>query len=233
MYDISVRIRYSEADSDGKLSMRGLLRLFQDCGYFHAADRGLGEEYTKKTGCTWYLLSWYIHAEKMPRICDRVTLSTGIYYTAGSISKKSLFMYSESGELLAAGDTLWVYMDVAKQQPAETPPGLWNKCDAAERAPLPAVSRRISIPAYTESLSPRTVDKELTDTNGHANNVKLTELAMSYAKNSGECRTLRAEFRSQAPADSDLYPKVCFEDGKSTVVFANGGGNILSVYEFE
>lgn len=233
MYEMSTRIRYSEADSEGKLSMRGLLRLFQDLGYFHAADRGLGQDYTSKTGCTWYLLSWYIHAEKMPRICEKVTLSTGIYYTAASISKKSLFMYSEDGELLASGDTLWVYMDVEKQQPAETPGGLWNVCDAADPAPLPTVSRRIAVPREAHTFEPHKVDSELIDTNGHANNVKLTELAMSLSDNCRGCVTLRAEFRRQAPAGIDLYPKLHREKDKCTVAFTDKDGIILSAYEFE
>lgn len=42
MYEASYRVRFSETGKDGKMSMNGVLRLFQDCGYEHALDRGFG-----------------------------------------------------------------------------------------------------------------------------------------------------------------------------------------------
>ena len=33
MYEASYRVRFSETGKDGKMSMNGVLRLFQDCGY--------------------------------------------------------------------------------------------------------------------------------------------------------------------------------------------------------
>ncbi len=234
MYDRIERIRYSEADSSGRLSMCGLLRLFQDCGYFHAADRGLARKYTEDTGCTWYLLSWHIQSFRMPEICETVKISTGVYGIAGSLSKKALYMYSAGGELLAAGDTLWVYMNTKTQKPEETPRGLWHTEDNAERcAALPAVTRRISVPCGGTRLAPQTVDDYLTDTNGHANNVKLTELAMELAGMRDCCAALRTEFGKQAPHGSTIIPEVArIPDGTAFTVFRDTSGSVLSLYEF-
>ena len=66
-------IRFSETDESGCLSMSGLLRLFQDVGYFHALARGRGNTPVRTSSGTvpapaenqkrtWYLLSWHIEA---------------------------------------------------------------------------------------------------------------------------------------------------------------------------
>ena len=46
MYEMSCKVRFSETDRNGVMSMNGLLRLFQDVGYAHALERGFGLEYT-------------------------------------------------------------------------------------------------------------------------------------------------------------------------------------------
>ena len=75
MYEISCNVRFSETDRSGVMSMNGLLRLFQDVGYAHALERGFGLEFTKRTRCTWYLLSWQIEAFRMPAAGEHITLS--------------------------------------------------------------------------------------------------------------------------------------------------------------
>lgn len=38
MYEMSCKVRFSETDRNGVMSMNGLLRLFQDVGYAHALE---------------------------------------------------------------------------------------------------------------------------------------------------------------------------------------------------
>ena len=45
MYAFGSRIRYSETDSEGRLTLNALLNYFQDCSTFHSEDVGLGIGY--------------------------------------------------------------------------------------------------------------------------------------------------------------------------------------------
>ena len=45
MYAFDSRIRYSETDSEGRLTLNALLNYFQDCSTFHSEDVGLGIGY--------------------------------------------------------------------------------------------------------------------------------------------------------------------------------------------
>ena len=50
MYTFDSRIRYSETDSEGKLTMASIINYFQDCSTFQSEDLGLGV--AKRIRCT-------------------------------------------------------------------------------------------------------------------------------------------------------------------------------------
>ena len=64
MYAFDSRIRYSETDSEGYLTLDALLNYFQDCSTFHSEDVGLGIGYMKEIGQVWVLSSWQIVVKK-------------------------------------------------------------------------------------------------------------------------------------------------------------------------
>ena len=47
MYTFDSRVRYSETDSGGKLTMASLINYFQDCSTFQAEELGVGVEYLR------------------------------------------------------------------------------------------------------------------------------------------------------------------------------------------
>lgn len=232
MYSMNCRIRYSETDMTGRLSMNGLLRLFQDIGYNHAIDRNLGMEYTKRTGCTWYLLSWNIWSISMPAAGEQVTVSTYIYDYQASLAYKSIELRDALGRLLAVGDTKWVYMDIERQEPAEAPDGQWLDTDFGKKAETPRVSRRIEVPNDMRMTERVYVKPYLIDTNAHGNNVKLTELAMSISGADAGCITLRAEFKRQVRKETYIYPYIADRENGVSAVFKDEKGESLSVFEF-
>ena len=47
-YQFRSRVRYSEIDEDGKLTLPAILNYFQDCCTFHSEDVGLGMKKLRK-----------------------------------------------------------------------------------------------------------------------------------------------------------------------------------------
>lgn len=232
MYSMNCRIRYSETDRDGRLSMNGLLRLFQDVGYSHATDRNLGMDYTKRTRCTWYLLSWHICSMDMPAAGEQVTVSTYIYDCQASLAYKSIELKSTDGRLLAVGDTKWVHMNIDRQEPEDAALGQWPDTDFGDKAEMPKASRRIEVPKAMTPAEKSYVKPYLIDTNGHANNVRLTELAMSISGADAGCEILRAEFKRQVSRDTFVYPYIADKENGVVTVFKDEKGEVLSVFEF-
>ena len=237
MYEMETRIRFSETDETGKLSMSGLLRLFQDCGYFHAVARGQGHTVDDGRTHTWYLLNWRIETLRMPCCAEPVRVATWIYAEGGSVAKKQVMLYDAAGEVLARGDTLWAYIDIATGTPALPPKGVWKPEDYGARIPLVWPLRRVKpIAPGAEgviTLPLDRVDGRMLDINRHANNVLFTEYALSLAAMQTPVRHLASEFLRQAKAGETLCPCLLRDGGGVTVSVMSRTGDVFALFRFE
>ena len=58
MYDMNIRVRYSETDSEGRARISHILDYFQDIATFHSMSLGALEKGIISEDHVWYLLSW-------------------------------------------------------------------------------------------------------------------------------------------------------------------------------
>ena len=72
MYTFTSRVRFSETDENGKLSLAGIMNYLQDCSVFHSEDVGNGTDVLKKRDRVWLLNSWQIIIKKRPRCCEYI-----------------------------------------------------------------------------------------------------------------------------------------------------------------
>ena len=76
MYTFDSRIRYSEIDRSGRLSIPAVVDYFQDCSAFQSEELGVGVEYLANKKRTWILNSWQIVLERRPEECEKITVGT-------------------------------------------------------------------------------------------------------------------------------------------------------------
>ena len=72
MYSLKGRVRYSECDENGRLSLVGMINYLQDCSTFHSEEvaeglRGLGKE-----GLGWILAAWRIEIDRLPEFGENI-----------------------------------------------------------------------------------------------------------------------------------------------------------------
>ncbi len=79
MYLFKSQIRYSECDSQARLSLAGLLNYFQDCSTFQSEVLGVGGKYLKENNLVWVLSSWQIVVNRYPGLCEEVETGTFPY----------------------------------------------------------------------------------------------------------------------------------------------------------
>ena len=67
MYTFTSRVRFSETDENGKLSLAGIMNYLQDCSVFHSEDVGNGTDMLKSViECGFkFLADHYKRASKM------------------------------------------------------------------------------------------------------------------------------------------------------------------------
>lgn len=235
MYKRETRIRFSEVDKSGFLTMGALLRLFQDLIFTYVADKNLGEEYTAKTGCTWFRLSWQIDVIKMPRVTQRVTLSTHITEVRQSLVYMEIEMRDEDGNRLAIAEDMLAYYNIEEGTVEIQDESIWPHEDFGEKSQHLFRGRKIAVSKANQFSLEQTfkITRHMLDLNGHANNVRLIEKALEICGlEDYDVKSLRAEFKNQILPEWDISAFVCETDGVVKVEFKNEYGLLCNVFEF-
>ena len=233
MYAFDSRIRYSETDSEGKLTLASLINYFQDCSTFHSEDVGLGIAYLRENSQVWVLSSWQIDVERYPDLGENVTVGTQPYDMKGFLGYRNFWMLDKKGSYLAKANTLWSLLDTRTGKPSNIPEGMAEGYGIGGKLDMEYAPRKISIPQGGSEQDAITVRKYHLDTNHHVNNQQFVNMAMAYLPDGFSVRRLRAEYKRQAFLDDVLIPYVAEESGKVVVSLADPSGAPYVVVEFQ
>lgn len=232
MYTFESRIRYSETDSEGKLTMASLINYFQDCSTFQSEELGLGLGYMKREHLVWVLSSWQIVVERYPDIGERVTIGTLPYEMKGFLGYRNFVMKDGDGRYLARANSLWSLLDTDTGRPRAVVEDMLRGYRLEERIDMDYAPRRIAVPSGGEAEEPLTVKKHHLDTNHHVNNQQFIGMAMEYLPEGFEVGQVRAEYKKQAFLDDVLTPVVSRDDDKVVVVLRDEAGRPYTIVEF-
>lgn len=208
MYTFDSRIRYSETDSEGRLTMEALINYFQDCSIFHSEDVGLGIEYLQEKKLAWVLSSWQIVVERYPMLGEKVTVGTQPYDMKGFLGYRNFWMADGQGNYVAKANSLWSLLNTESGKPSAVPEEMFKGYQLGEKLDMEYAPRKIAIPQEGETLEPVTVKKHHLDTNHHVNNQQFVDIAMDFLPEDFAVGQLRAEYKKQAFLDDILFPYV-------------------------
>ena len=234
MYHFDSRVRYSETDEKGQLSLTGILNYFQDCSTFQSEDIGLGISYMKNLGQVWLLSAWQICVERYPAFGEQIMIGTIPYEFRGFMGYRNFFMQTGAGETLAYANSIWSLMDIESMRPMKPNEDMLSGYVLEEKYPMDYAPRKIAVPAAGKALEAFTVRPHHLDTNHHVNNGQYVRMAMDCIPGDFKIRQLRVEYKSQAVLGDEIYP-VAAEgmDGKLYTVSLNGAdGSPYCVVEF-
>lgn len=232
MYFFDGRIRYSETDSQGRLTLAALLNYFQDCTTFHSEDLGLGVDYLAKQQTVWFLSGWQIVVERYPKMGERVKIGTAPYAFKGFTGSRNFVMLTEDGECLAKANSLWSHLSTATHKPVVPTEDMLAGYVLSEPIEMDYAPRKIVIPEGGVSEEPMVVKKHHLDTNHHVNNGQFVDMAMTYLPEDFVIRQMRAEYKQQAFLDDMLYAHVVREADKCVVALNDEADRPYVVVEF-
>lgn len=237
MYAFDSRIRYSETDSEGYLTLDALLNYFQDCSTFHSEDVGLGIGYMKEIGQVWVLSSWQIVVNRYPKLGEKVKIVTLPYELKVFLGYRNFAMLDEQGEYLAKANSLWSLLDVGTGKPVMVNEAMHKGYEIDEKLDMEYAPRKIAVPEGGELLEPIVVKKHHLDTNHHVNNGQYVNIAMEYLPDDFVIRQMRAEYKKQAFLDDVLHPYVvsiengyviCLQDeARETLCISGISGTVI------
>lgn len=234
MYSIKNRVRYSEINSESKLTLLSLLDYLQDCCTFQSEDFGIGVEYLANNHVAWVLSSWQIQITRYPKMGEEICVSTWPYDFKGFYGFRNFIVTDSKGQILASANSVWVFMDTKRMRPAKITEQIQEICRNELGEPLSGTwaERKIASPASGRKMSPVQVVKFHIDTNHHMNNGKYVLVAEEYLPEGFEILGLRAEYKRSAVLGDMLYPVVAAENGGMTVVLADKEENPYAIIQF-
>ena len=237
MYSFDSKIRYSECDSEGRLTLPALMNYFQDASTFQSESLGVGVDYLKAHHQVWVLSSWQIDVERYPRLCEDVEIGTFPYDFKAFLGSRNFFMRTNDGQYAAKANSLWSLLDTVTMRPKLPSAELLEKYPLEPKLEMDYASRKITVPEGGVGEEPVTVKKHHLDTNHHVNNGQYINIAMEYLPEGFGgglgVRKLRAEYKMQAFLNDVLYPYVVQSEDGVIVSLRNEEGKPYVNVEFQ
>ena len=233
MYTFDSRIRYSETDSEGNLTLLALLNYFQDCSTFQSEEAGSGVRFMLERNLAWVLNSWQIVPLRYPKLGEYVTIGTQPYEFQRFIGYRNFVMYDKDGNYIAKANSMWslIQIDTGKFfMPTEE---LLSGYPLGEKIPMDYADRKIAVPQGGSIQEKIPVLPHHLDANHHVNNGQYVMIAMEFLPMGAVVTQLRAEYKKQAFVGDVFYPYVVTEGNKCVVSLQDAAGKAYAVVEFQ
>lgn len=232
-YEFDCRVRYSDTDSNGVMSLDALINAFQDCSTFHAEALGVGVNTLHKVNRAWLLSHWFLVVERYPELFEAITVGTFASKFRGLIADRNFYVLDTEGDVLVRASSSWVYLDTKNGKP--TRPSAEHVALYTMGTPLtmPAEKRKITLPETLIDLEPCEVLRHHIDNNNHVNNGKYVEMALDALPFDLAPNQVRVDFRQAAHQGDVLYPRYATQDNCVIVALANQENHLYSVIEFK
>lgn len=233
MYTFDGRIRYSEIDHRGRITLPAIVNYFQDCCTFHSEDIGQSGSELKKENHAWILSYWQIVVDRYPKMGEKVKICTWPTNFKGFLGDRNFQMLDEDGERVAYANSVWVYMDIEKGRPVKAPQEMVELYGVEEPLEMDYEPRKVKGAECVTELASFPVRRYHIDTNEHVNNSQYIQMAMEVLDKDVKIRQVRVEYKRSAVYGDVIVPKMAKETGRIVVELCDTEGNLYAIVEFK
>ena len=233
IYEFSGRVRYSEIDHRGTMTLPALINYFQDCSTFHSESIGLGMERLKLKKKAWVLSYWQIIIDRYPKLYEKITTGTFATEFKGLFGNRNFYMKDEEGGRIACANSIWVFMDLEKGRPCRPAEEDIAPYGVNEPLDMPYEDRKISVPEVFEDREPFPVRKYHIDTNEHVNNCQYVQMALEMLPGDALVRQARVDYKKSAVLGDMVFPRVSQEEDRTVIELCDSEGKLYAVVELK
>ena len=242
MYSFDGRVRYSECDGQGSITLLSLIDYLQDSSTFHSEAIDRGVTYMSKRGIAWLIAAWQIEIDRLPRFCDHITVNTWCHTMKRTLASRNFTICDDSGDAIVRADSLWFVYDFKAGRPVRITPD--QHVFLSDEAPLemPPTSRKIALPGEFEIAPTVTVGELHLDSNRHVNNAQYLGMAINAitqlygpeaAGRTTDIARINIAYSRQARLGDVIVPHVHADGGICTVALADTEGDTYATVQLE
>ena len=206
-YTFDSKVRFSEVDHTGRITLPGIINYFQDCSTFQSESIGLGVDYFAEHNRAWVLTYWQVVIEEYPRLAQEINIATWATEFKSMLGKRNFCMTDAEGKKLAYANSVWAYMDMKKGRPVRPSAEEVDPYGSGEPLEMDYQPRKIKLPEYVQ-------------------------MAMEYIEHTGDIRQVRVEYKNSAVYGDIIVPKVAAEETRTVVELCDESDRIFATVEF-
>lgn len=177
MYSFDARIRYSECDETGRLSLFSMINYLQDCSTFQSQRLGMGIASLDDRGLAWVLANWAIEVDELPRFGTPVTVSTWCYELTRAHALRNFRIEDAAGRPIVRADSQWFVFDTSTGHATRVPEDQSAYVSEEPRQDMAPLARRIPVAEPATPGRSHVVTRFDLDTNHHVNNARYVRFA--------------------------------------------------------
>ena len=234
MYSFTSRVRYSELDSEGDLSLLALFNYLQDCSSFQSESLGLGIGHLRDKGIAWMIAGWNVQVESLPRFCDDIVISTWAYRFSGLLGLRNFTISAPDGTRYVGADSQWFLVDLTTMRPMRVPPGEYRpyEADGGPRLDMPSFQRHIKPEGKWRKVDPVPVTEHHLDSNKHVNNAQYIDIAANAVGEPFVSGNIDVQYRKSARRGDTISPRVYEIQNGHVVDLADPEGGSFALVRF-
>lgn len=232
MYSFKSKVRYSEVDKDGYLSLEAMMNYFQDCSSFHSEELGVGIDFLKARHLTWMLIAWHVQILRRPGLGEEITIGTWPHSFRNIRGGRNFVLIDEQGNTIARADSEWVLYNTEQNRITKVPQEVSGPYTLGEALDMGGLVKIVGDEEALKECDRIVVSPFFLDTNGHVNNVKYLSIAEGYMTDKESYNEFFVEYKNQAFLRDEICVYLRDAGGKNQVILKNQKNEILSNIEF-
>lgn len=232
-YTFDSKVRFSEVDHTGRITLPGIINYFQDCSTFQSESIGLGVDYFAEHNRAWVLTYWQVVIEEYPRLAQEINIATWATEFKSMLGKRNFCMTDTEGKKLAYANSVWAYMDMKKGRPVRPSAEEVEPYGSGEPLEMDYQPRKIKLPESAVKKEPFAVRKYHIDTNEHVNNCQYVQMALEVLPEETRVRQIRVEYKKSAVLGDVIFPKVAREENRIVTELCDENGKPYAVIEIK
>lgn len=224
-YLLETTVRFAEVDRDQLMVLPALLQLLQEAAIRHADLYGVGAQGLAERGTSWVLNRLAVQIDRFPRRDEALRVETWSTGVRGFRGYREFRLFAGE-ELLLAGSSLWLWIDLRTRMLTRVPAELEARFPiggTGQPPHKPELERlRFAPPAATAPVTPVSVRFSDCDANDHVNNTAFFDFLQTALVRQGRPahpRKIELQFLREIPPSAEAA-LVRFEDRGGELAFA-------------
>lgn len=208
MHSFISRVRYSEVDEYGVMSISAIMRYMTDCSMFHSIAIDYDLEQLNEEDLGWYITEWQVRINKRPVLGQEIVIKTWPYKFRAMMGFRNFTIETTDGDRLVEADSMWILMNLKKLKPTNVPQKMADDFTCESEVHRKWLSRKIPVCDLLQNKVDNgecdysfRVRQMHIDTNHHMNNSRYIEAATECLDDDSKVSYIRASYKQVAYKD--------------------------------